>query len=233
MRYLPNLIPEESRVLKNYFKGNIYRSRKQTGALAILSWIFGVFFLLGALAEITHPPLAFLYALLGIIQLPPGHHWIEKTFKFRFRTKTKTIFGITTFICAVPLIVYYGDIDRKVYAQAQLKAAREEEEKAAVATHEQQRNDSLIFYIQAVDHMRQEDKAEEASAQLQRADAFAITPSDKDHIAKEKDAISIVRVNDMITAGQYETAIPELNSLISHISDNADLFFSRALCYSR
>src|SRR5258708_7150966 len=233
MRYLPNLIPEDSRVLKNYFKGDIYRSQKKKGLLGALGWLFGIFFLLGTFAELPHPPLAFLYGLLGVILLPPGHHWIEKTLRFRFRTKTKTIFGVTVFICAVPLIVYYGAIDRAAYAQTQLKAAREKEEKQAAAAREQQRNDSLIFYLQATDLQRQGDKIAGASAQLQRAAAFATTPSDKDHIAKEEDFISILRINDMIASGRYKKAIPELNILIAHIPDNADLFFNRAFCYSR
>jgi len=73
MRYLPNLIPKESRVLTNYFKGDIYRSRKKTGPRGVFGWIFGIFFLLGAFAELPHPPLAFFYGLLGIMLLPPGH----------------------------------------------------------------------------------------------------------------------------------------------------------------
>lgn len=231
MRYLPNLIPKESRVLTNYFKGDIYRSRKKTGLPGVFGWFFGIFFLFGVFAELPHPPLAFFYGLLGVMLLPPGHHWIEKTFRFRFRTKAKTIFGVAVFIGAMPLIVYYGAIDRKAYAQAELTAAREKEEKKAAETREQLRKDSLLFYLQACDRLRLDHKVAEASAQLQHAASFTASQGDKDFIAKQEDALSIVKTLDRVDSGHYEAAIPELDKLIERNPDNADLFLKRAVCY--
>jgi tetratricopeptide (TPR) repeat protein len=196
MRYLPNLIPKDSRVLPDYFKGSPYRPRKSKPFLAFLGWFFGIFFLLGAFAVLFHPPLAFFYAVLGILLLPPGHNWIEKTFRFRLKTGPKTIFTVLVFACAIPLGVHYKGIDQKELAADQAKAAQEQKDKETAARLEQQRKDSLQRKVQ------------------------------------EGKAMAQARLENMMANKKYEAAIPLLDSMIS-VSNNADLLYDRALCYSQ
>jgi tetratricopeptide (TPR) repeat protein len=113
--------------------------RKNKPILTVLSWFFGVFFLLGAIVTIQHPILALLYGLLGFILLPPGHLWMEKTFRFLLTTKAKSVLVVALFVAAVSFAAHYAPVDQPT---ASLSASRTgQEEKAG---QELQRKDSLL-----------------------------------------------------------------------------------------
>jgi hypothetical protein len=108
MRYVPNLIPDNRKVLKDYFKGGIYRSHKQKPLLTIGGWLFGIFFLLWSFLALIYPPLSLVCFLLGISLFPPGHNLIEKIFRFRWTTKIKTTFCAVLLVLIIPFSVVYG-----------------------------------------------------------------------------------------------------------------------------
>jgi tetratricopeptide (TPR) repeat protein len=73
-----------------------------------------------------------------------------------------------------------------------------------------------------------------AGQQLPPKDSLsASTPHDTALIAKESIGISTTKVADLIHAGKYEAAHQKLDSLIPQNPDNADLLYSRALCYRK
>lgn len=46
------------------------------------------------------------------------------------------------------------------------------------------------------------------------------------------DGVVRQRLKDLVARGQYQVAIPQLTDLITRDPDNADLLYTRALCYS-
>lgn len=57
--------------------------------------------------------------------------------------------------------------------------------------------------------------------------------SDKERITKEQINISSIKTFDLVKAGKYQKALPELNNLIAQDVTNSDLLYNRAICYSK
>jgi len=232
MRYIPNLIPEQSRVLKDYFRVPPYSVKKKNRILEAFGWLFGILFLINALVHLLHPLLSLVLAGLGFLLLPPGHQWIEKKLHFRLTPKIKAFPVAALFVIAVPLTNHYNSTDRLKEEQLQFIAKKEEAKKKAEKQAEQKRKDSLRFYI---DRTRAELKKQDAvssEATLSKAMMFALE-SDRELLEKEEINIEALKSRDLIKAGKYKLALTELNTLIEKSPSNDELLYSRALCYSK
>lgn len=233
MKYVPNLIPEKSKVLKHYFTGNIYQTKKNSSMQYFLRWAGGLFFLVWAFFSLYHPLLTLLFGFIGFMILPAGHNWIEKKFRFSLTTKIKSILGGALFLFSIPLLGHYSAVDQKEAQVLKFKTEQEEKYKAALQKKEKIRNDSLIFYINQSAERVDKHKIEEAEKLLSKASLFAKLPEDKDRIDAGQNTISTIKTFDLINSGQYKTAIPSLDILINKDAGNPDLFLKRAICYSK
>ncbi|MFT3947891.1 MAG: DUF3761 domain-containing protein [Agriterribacter sp.] len=233
MRYVPNLIPDSSKVLPDYFKGNIYKSTTKNPTRDTIFWILGVIFFLCALVWLKHPLLSLFFALLGFVLIPPGHRFLEKKLRFRMTPKIKAVAASALFIGSLPLSSHYSDVDRQEAYQQKLVDEKVAKEKAIADQKEQQRKDSLSFYIQQSHQLSQNHKIDEANKQLQYALGFVSTETDKVQIEKEKIGIASIKTFDLIKAGKYQVALPEINTLLQSDPTNSDLLYNRALCYSK
>lgn len=233
MRYVPDLIPPKSKVFPEYFKGEVYHLRKRNNFLVALGWIFGVLFLLGVFVAIKHPITSLFYGLLGFIIIPPGHRWIEKTFCFRFTTKIKSILIIILLIGLAPLTSQNNKVDAKAEYQQKQKAEKELKEKAEVERIEQERKDSLAFYLNSSDIFQNEHKLDEALEKLNHALVYAYTPEEKDQLANKRVKVLSIQNIDLVKAGNYKKALPKLTDLITRTSNNSILLYNRAICYSK
>lgn len=233
MRYVPNLIPESSKVLPDYFKGNIYKATKENSLRDTIFWTLGVFFFIGALASLKHPLLFLFFALLGFILIPPGHKFLEEKFRFRLTPKIKAIAASALFVGSLPLSSYYNSIDEAAAYQQNLLDEKVAQEKAIADQKEQQRKDSLAFYISKSDQLIKSHKADEANKQLQYALAFASTPADKEQIEREQTNIASIKTFDLVKAGKYQVALTEINKLLQSDPNNSELIYNRAICYSK
>ena len=233
MRYIPNLIPESSKVLPGYFKGNLYRSAKKNFLRDSILWITGVFFLAGALAAVRHPLMTLIFGLTGLILIPPGHQFIERKLKFRLTPTIKAITASALFIGSMPLTRHYNDVDQQISRQQKLTVEKAAKEKAIADEKEQQRKDSLAFYIHQGNRLAKEHKIDEANKQLQYATAFAALPADKEQIEKEKISIAAIKTFDLVETGKYESALSEINTLLPSDPSNPELLYNRAICYSK
>lgn len=233
MRYVPNLIPDSSKVLPDYFKGNIYTATKKNSARDFLMWVLGIFFFVGAIVFIKHPILLLLFALTGFILIPPGQKFLEKKLRFRLTPKIKTIAASALFVGSLPLTNHYQEVDRQEAYQQKLLDEKIAKEKAIAEQQEQQRKDSLNFYIEQSNQLGKAHKIDEANKQLQYALSFATSQADKYQIEKEKTGIASIRTSDLIKAGKYKIALTELNNLLLSDPNNSDLLYNRAICYSK
>ena len=148
MRYVPNLIPDSVKVLPDYFKGDSYDFKQDNTALTVLSYIGTTCFFILAVLFIKHPYWTVLFGLLGFFILPQGHNLIEKTFRFRFTTKIKSVFCGLLFIGSIPLTIHYNETDKQEEKQLRIQQEKERQEKIEADKKEQQRIDSLNYYIQ-------------------------------------------------------------------------------------
>ncbi len=233
MKYVPNLIPDNSKVLPDYFKGDIYKATKTSVARHALMWILGVFFFLSALAFIGHPLMFLMFGLIGFILIPPGHLFLEKKLRFRLTGKIKIIATSVLFIATLPLTSHYSEIDKQEAYQQKLVDEKVAKEKAVAEQKEQQRKDSLAFYIQQSDEFKKAHKIDEANKQLQHALIFASTQTDKEQVERGKIGIASIKAFDLVKAGKYQTALPEINNLLNSEPTNSELLYSRAICYSK
>lgn len=233
MRYVPNLIPDSSKVLPDYFKGNIYKTTKQHQAKNTIFWIIGLFFIFTAIGFIRHPIISLLFGAIGLILIPSGQEFIERKLKFSITLKIKTIAVAILCICAFPLVKYYSKIDKIAANEQKIANQKAAKEKAIADQKEQQRNDSLTFYLNSSNQLAKEHKISEANKQLQYASTFANVKSDIDKLNKEKIGIVAIRTMDLIKAGKYQAALPEIDNLLSIDPSNTDLIYNRAICYSK
>lgn len=233
MRYVPNLIPDSSKVLPDYFKGNIYKATNKNPLRDAIFWVLGIFFFIGALVWLKHPFLFLTFAVLGFVLIPPGHRFLERKFRFRLTPKIKVLAASALFAGSLPLSSHYIDIDKQEAYQQKLLDEKVAKEKAIAEQKEQQRKDSLTFYLQQSHQLSQNHKIDEANKQLQFALGFASTQTDKNQIEKEKIGIASIKTFDLVNAGKYQAALPELNTLLQSDPTNSDLIYNRAVCYSK
>jgi len=233
MRYVPNLLPQPSKVLPDYFRGSIYKPAKRNTFVAIILWLLGIFFLLSALAYLNHPLQFLVFGLLGFILIPPGHRFLERMLRFRLTPKIKTITTSALFIGSLPLVDHYNEINRQqVLLQKQLdeKAAKE---KAIAEQKAQQRKDSLAYYIQQSNQLAAAHKFDVAEQQLQLAQSFAANKADSDQVLDGKITIESVKAIDKVKAGKYEDALYDIGSLLAIHPSNQELRYYKALCKSK
>ncbi|MDB5272233.1 MAG: hypothetical protein JWO58_600 [Chitinophagaceae bacterium] len=235
-RYVPNLIPEQHRILKTYFKGNIYNS-KSNELYTVASWMIGVVAFVTALVWIGYPLLCFLFAVLGYGIIPPGQKFLERTLRFRMTNKIKGVFAIIVLIFSFPLSSYYGKIDAQIALQeTHAKILAEQKQKHKTDSLEEvrrQNQDSLEFHIANSKTLEAKHEFEEATKQLSAAYNFANTQEDKSRIEQEQLVVLTTKVSQLVSSGKYNLAIPELTDLLQRDEKNNDLLYQRALCYSK
>lgn len=233
MRYVPNLIHSKSKVLPDYFKGDVYQPRQQNDLLTALGWIFSVCFFIGAIIMIKHPALTLVLGLLGFVLLPPGHRWIERTLRFRMTAKIKSVFCAVLLLGAVPLTNYYSQIDVQEENELKLQAEKAAHEKLLADKKDAQRKDSLSFYIQESQTLQKKHKTEDALKKLNYAMSFAVSDAELKLVSKEQTGILATKAIALVKAGNYKAALPELTNLISKDAGNSDLRYNRAICYNK
>lgn len=233
MRYVPNLIPDSSRVLPDYFEGNIYKVAEKNPIRDTIFWIIGILFFIAALVSFRHPIMILFFGLIGLILAPHGKQFLEQKLRFRLTPKIRMIATLALFIGAVPLKSHYADVDKKIAYEQKLTDEKAAQEKAIADKKEQQRKDSLTFYITKGNYLAKEHKFDEANKQFQHAMVFASLPTDKEQIEKEKIEAASIKAFDLVKVGKYQAALPEINSLLNATPSNSALIYNRALCYSK
>lgn len=233
MKYVSNLIPEKSRVLENYFKGSLYKNKKVNPKQNFFRWFGGLFFVLLALLFLKHPLITLLLGFIGFMILPPGHNWIEKKFRFCFTGKIKFSFAFVILLFSIPLFGHYNSVDKREANLLRLKLEKEEKERVKLESQEKIRNDSLTYYLTISSQSANKHKIDQAFLLLKSASLFSKLPEDIERISSEKNRILTIRANDLIGSGKYKLALSDLNSLILEVKNNSNLYYNRALCFSK
>lgn len=233
MKYLPNLIPEKSRVLTDYFKGDVYQARRPNAFLTFLGWVLSICIFIVAVMSIKHFALAIIIAVLGFIFLPPGHKWIQRVGRFQMNYKIKAGFCCFLILCILPLKNYYQQIDVQEERIHKLQLEKIAFERKEAQKKDMQRKDSMSFYIQKSHELKNKHKTQEALEKLNKALTFAKENTEIKFIYEEQVKILSLKAVALVKSGNYKGAITELNSLISKDANNIILRYNRAICYNK
>lgn len=233
MRYVPNLLPATSKVLPDYFKGNIYKPAKKSALADLIMWLLGIFVFLFALANLNHFLLFLVLAFLGFILIPPGHRFLEKKFRFRLTPGIKAFAASALFISSGPLNSHYQEVDRQAALQVKQAEERSAKEKEIAAKKDQQRKDSLTYYIQQSDQLASAHKLEQANQVLQTAESLVVTPEERDQVSNKQVGIKSITALNKVKAGNYEEALSEIEGLLLLNPSNRELQYNKALCKSK
>lgn len=233
MRYVPNLLPATSKVLPDYFKGNIYKPAKKNTLVDIIMWLLGILFFIFALVNLNHFLLFLLLGFLGFMLIPPGHRFLEKKLRFRLAPRIKAVAASALFFCSVPVSSHYDDIDRKAALQVKQAEEKSAKEKEIAAQKDQQRKDSLAWYIQQSNQLASAHKLDDANQLLQKAQAFVVTQEERDQVANQQVGIKSITALVKVKAGEYEDALSEIEGLLLLNPSNRELQYNKALCKSK
>ena len=233
MKYVPNLIPQNSKILPHYFKGNIYVATKKNLIQDIVFWTFGIFFFIVAFVFIKHPIMSLIFGFIGFILIPLGHQLLERKLRFNLTPKIKAFVVSVLFSSSLPLVSHYNTVDQKIAYEQKLADEKEAKEKAIASQKEQQRKDSLAFYINEAQHLAKRNKLDEANKLLQYAMVFASLQTDKEQLENEQIGIATIKTLNLVKAGKYKTALPQISHLLSSAPSNSELIYNRAICYSK
>lgn len=209
--------------MKSRFNGGNCQAVTDNPAFSALSWITGLFFLCCAGIYLSQPLLAVVCALLSYLLLPPGYLFIEYMLRYRLTTKIKSVACAILLLVAILLWHYYRHSSRVPLLQ-----------RDTIALYQaRQSRDSFDFYLNSGNVLKTQGRTEQAKQQLDHALSFASSQEDRNIIAREYIATLHARTSDLMQAGKYTEALPELNKLIAQDADNPDLFYDRAVCYTR
>lgn len=249
MKYIPNLIPENAKVIPEYFVSG-HTIDKTSFAKKFFTIAGAIFLYLMALGSIPHPPLAILFFIMATGLLLPVHRWLERTLRFNFTSTIKAaVYGLLL-LPSFMLIVNYAD-DIKVADKPAVVAAPEkkplEKQKAPVQDPAQAqaqhlllvqdsiRKDSLSKDLVLLNNPEKITKlsSEEINKRYDHAIALATAPEEQAQVVRAVEQARTASIPLLIKAKKYQDAIDLLDfHMIDHPND-AGMLYQRALCYDK
>jgi tetratricopeptide (TPR) repeat protein len=229
MRYIPNLIPEDRRVLPEYFKSNPYALSEKSSVQDIIGYIGAVVIFLIGTVSLPHPLISILLFIVGFTLLPPGHNWLERNFRFKLTNKIKIVFCCLLILLTLPLVSHYGKIDSAVMLEQRIKEQIKQKSKLAEDAKEQKRKDNYNALFASIVELENKNNTNQALILIDSTMRIANSTGEKDSLTHEKNNIARANAFALVKKGKYKDAIPLLAELLSSSSDK-ELLYNRAVC---
>lgn len=131
MKYIPNLIPENAKVLPDYFVDGPHATTKVSFLRKFCCTAGAVLFYLFAIASFKYPLISIILILLGTGLFVPIHRWVERKLRFTFTTAIKVVVYL---LLLIPFLVSTAREGKQLETQQVIA-----KEKAAADDREQQR----------------------------------------------------------------------------------------------
>lgn len=230
MKYIPDLIPKDKRVLPEYFNvSKTINNKKANLTIRIINYVFTFLFIIAAIGSIDHPVLSVFFAALAFISSPFGHKWLERKLNFKFTLGIKSGACIILIIMSSLLANHYERIDKQEEIAQKKEEQRKEAENIALKKKDQQRKDSLSYYLEKA--VKNKENKAVAMLYLQRASLFSTTDSDKIQQAGVRKDVAIFHIHQLIKKRSYKSALKELAPIMSIETNSAELYYNRAQCF--
>ncbi len=237
MRYVPNLIPSENRVLHGEFKGNPYSHKKPNSFNQAISWIIGCVFLFSMFAFIRSFSLVFIFGLLTVSVLPPMVAFLERTLRFDFLLRYRIVFCLLLMFISVPFINNAVKEEKirteKKIAIEKAEKERKRKENAEAAAEIMMRQDSLSYYQKKVEQAVVSYNFDEAKQFLMAANRFATEEYEKSANSGLNETIERRQAEYLFKKGRYKEAIDVYSSLLRATPQSGEILYTRAICYQK
>lgn len=106
MRYIPGLIPERSKVLPEYFKGERHADAHQSANSNAGLTIIALLLFFAAFAFASHGWVLLLLAAAGMSILPYSTPFIERTLRFSYTSRIRAATCCVLLLCSVPMVMH-------------------------------------------------------------------------------------------------------------------------------
>ena len=228
-RYIPNLIPENYRVLPEYF---IQKPHKQNfSSFKVLMWVVSlILFLFSIIALPVNIGFSFCVFLTALFICPWVHQILEKKLKFilTINLKVKAI-GIISIFTLLTSFEYVNNLKRIRQNEfiVKIKQDKIEEEirvkkilrKKEVEANEKKRLDSLTFYTSQAEINQKSKKYNKAINYYLKAKKYST--------ASSRNVISIGLANSYFDNRNYKKAIENFNGLEEI---DAEILYKKGIC---
>jgi tetratricopeptide (TPR) repeat protein len=227
MPYLPKLIPEESKVLPEYFNNSSRIGGNSQQKSNPLLWLIAIFCFIAAVAMIDRLFVAVVLASVGLICTPIGKSWLEDVGQFKLTPKIRVLFCSLLLLINFPLSIYYQHVEE---VNVKLEKERIETAKRYTADslkQEANRKDSLHYYLTKI----RLSELKSGLTSLTFADKYASSPSEKDTIKEVKESLTIKLVESLISSSKHQEALNLIQDLLKDDPTKPKLLYERAVCY--
>ncbi len=231
MRYVPDLIPDDKKVLPNYFKGSPYTYPEKNRVLTVLGYIGAVFFILSAFAFIEQPIVTTLFGVVGFLLLPIGHNAIEKIFRFRFTSIPKTVVCVLLILLSFPFIDKKEKHDKIVENEKIVQAQREREAKVLSEQRENARLDSFKIRYVRIQELEKNNKYNEAIVVIDTELGKVHLPNEVASLEQDKTSVVRAKAISLFKLEKYKEALPLISDLLSQNGSDPELVYDRGVCY--
>ena len=226
MPYQPDLIPKENSILPDYFNVKKAKSQSTKQKVSPLAVFLSIIFIGSGLLAYHYLLIAILLLFCGLSFTSVGKRWMERRGRFILTPKIRLLFCSALIILCLPLSAYYSQKDKD---EAMALAAAQQRARAfsADSLHKENiRRDSLAVYLR--------DPYHQVSAQslnrLKSASRFTYSGDEKENLRKTINQVTLKLVNQLITLGKYQQAIPIIDDELEHGMRRAELLYQRAIC---
>jgi predicted negative regulator of RcsB-dependent stress response len=171
--------------------------------------------------------------LSGSVVLPVTRRLIETMLVFKLTIVLRISVASLVLLTAVPIAVHYNSLDTQRRIVEKLQAEKEETERLVIEKKEGARKDSLYGLLQESRESIKRNRLDKANKQLDIALGAARSNNEKSEIAALRLEINKKKVEVLVRAGRYRTALPILDELIGTAGYDADLLYNRGVCYAK
>lgn len=247
MKYIPNLIPENARVLPDYFVNGAHNTNKASFIKKFFCTAGAVFLYLMALGSMEYPALTILFSIMATGLLLPVHRWLESKLRFTFTSVIKAgVYGLFLIPCFI-LMVNYGEklkIDPAAKAGETAKVKTPENKPAPtdnsqaqhlLAVQDSIRRDSLnkdLVILNSPDKILHISAAE-IDQRYNHALTLAKSPEEQTQALRAVEEARKGCVTKLIKTKKYQEALDILNLLITTNASDPSTLYQRALCYDK
>ncbi|MDR6197164.1 hypothetical protein [Siphonobacter sp. SORGH_AS_0500] len=234
-RYIPNLIPDQHRVMPHYFKESKSLENPEKKTSNAWWFVFLILFLLAIAVLPVYAGLSFWLLLMSFLVAPSVTDFLEQKLRFQYTPKLKLqVFAGLSLIAVLPgyqftvkrqEIIVQRTFEEK---QAQQKAflAIQAEEKAAAL--DKARKNSLQLRLAKIEPALKKKQYSKAIQQLvEIQNQLRDTDTQESKMVRQQLALAYVSTH------QFAKALPLYTRLIENESDNSDYLYQRAICFQK
>lgn len=259
MKYVPNLIPENAKVLPDYFVNGAHNINKASFIKKFCCTAGAVFLYVMALGSMQYPALTILFFIMATGLLLPVHRWLERKLRFTFTSVIKAgVYSVFLIPCFV-LMVHYGDkmkVEPQVKAEAKAAPATNVADKTSPAAKSTENTPAPVDNSQAqrllavqdsmrVDSLNKDivllnnpDKISNISTaeidkRYNHALTLAHTPEEKTQALKAVEEARKGCIAKLIKTKKYQDALDLLNTLAYNDASDPSTLYQRAFCYDK